>query len=131
MRRAILATFTAGSALGLAACAHDDFHDAPGYAPYGSYAYAGRAWAERRPYEGDLTGPGVAMLDPWLRETAEGRAIVTLGFHAAAEGFVSEAIADRANIWFRYYADSDRDMRITDPEIRTALVSAAGRFVRR
>ena len=131
MRRAILATLTAGAALGLAACAHDDFHDAPGYAAYGPYAYAGRAWAERRPHQGDLRGSGVAMLDPWLRETAEGRAIVTLGFHAAAEGFVSEAIADRANIWFRHYADSNRDMRITDPEIRTALVAAAGRFVRR
>ncbi len=131
MRRALLATSIAGMVLGLAACAHDDFHDAPGYAPYGAYAYAGQAWADRRPYQGELRGPGVAMLDPWLRETAEGRAIVTLGFHAAAEGHVSEAIADRANIWFRHYADGDRDMRITDPEIRTALVAAAGRFVRR
>lgn len=131
MRRMILALSFAAAAFGLAACAHDDFHDVPSYAAYGPYAYAGHAWADRRPYDGDLRGPGVAMLDPWLRETAEGRAIVTLGFHAAAEGFVSEAIADRANIWFRHYADSDGDMRITDPEIRTALVSAAGRFVRR
>lgn len=131
MQRMILATSVAGVVFGLAACAHDDFHDAPIYAPYGPYAYAGQAWAERRPYSGDLRGPGVALLDPWLRETTEGRAIVTLGFHAAAEGYVSEAIADRANIWFRHYADSDSDMRITDPEIRTALVSAAGRFIRR
>ena len=131
MRRVLLATSIMATALGAAACAHDDFHVAPAYAAYGPYAYAGQAWADRRPWQGDLTGPGVDMLDPWLRETAEGRAIVTLGFHAAAEGHVSEAIADRANIWFRHYADSDDDMRITDPEIRTALVSAAGRFVRR
>jgi hypothetical protein len=132
MRRAIPVTLTASAALGLAACAHDDFRGWPGYAaPHSPYVYAGRTWAERRLYSGELRGPGVAMLDPWLRETREGRAIVTLGFHAAAEGFVSEEIADRANIWFRHYADSDRDMRITDPEIRTALVAAAGRFAHR
>ena len=53
-----------------------------------------------------------------------------MGFMAAAEGFVSEDTAHRANIWFRRYADQDRDMRITDPEIRTALVVAAGRYLR-
>ena len=63
-------------------------------------------------------GPGVAILDPWLAETREGVAIVTLGFSDAAEGEVSEDVAHRANIWFRRYADSDRDMRITDEEIR-------------
>jgi hypothetical protein len=56
--------------------------------------------------------------------------VVTLGFREAGEGFVSEDVAHRANIWFRRYADEDRDMRITDPEIRTALVQAAGRYLR-
>lgn len=129
MRRTILAVLTGG--LALSACAWDDFDYGPrGASPYGRYTYAGDAWRERRPYQGELRGPGVAQLDPWLRETEEGRAIVTLGFRAAAEGEVSEEIADRANIWFRYYADHDGDMRITDPEIRTALVAAAGRYLR-
>ncbi|HEV2866517.1 MAG TPA: hypothetical protein VGX37_08370, partial [Allosphingosinicella sp.] len=83
-----------------------------------------------RAYEGDLEGPGLSILDPWLKETAEGRAIVTLGFREAARGFVSDDVAHRANIWFRRYADYDGDMRITDAEIRTALVTAAGRYVR-
>lgn len=126
MRRTILMMLASGAALG--ACAWDDFaYEAPGY---GRYAYAGDAWRERRPYEGELRGPGLATLDPWLLETPEGRAVVTLGFREAAEGFVSEDTAHRANIWFRRYADHDRDMRITDPEIRTALVAAAGRYLR-
>src|SRR5688572_24983686 len=66
MRRTILSALALGAALGLAACAHDDFYGPPGYAPYGPYAYAGDAWRERRPYQGDLTGPGVETLDPWL-----------------------------------------------------------------
>ena len=95
-------------------------------------AYRGGQWAEpRRPYEGELTGPGLAILDDWLKETPEGRAIVTLGFADAGGGVVSEDVAHRVNIWFRRYADQDRDMTITDPEIRTALVAAAGRYVRR
>ena len=93
-------------------------------------AYDGQAWATRQPYQGELNGPGVALLDPWLIDSAEGRAIVTLGFRDAASGFVSEDVAHRANIWFRHYADHDCDMRITDPEIRTALVAAAGRYLR-
>ena len=55
----------------------------------------------------------------------EGVTIVSLGFRDAAEGEVSEDVAHRANIWFRRYADSNRDMRITDEEIRVALVQAA------
>ena len=91
--------------------------------------YDGNAWANRQPYAGELNGPGVALLDPWLLETPEGRAIVTLGFRDAAGGHVSEDVAHRANIWFRRYADHDCDMRVTDPEIRTALVAAAGRYL--
>ncbi|MGZ8997335.1 MAG: hypothetical protein ACXW2T_00620, partial [Allosphingosinicella sp.] len=77
-----------------------------------------------------LNGPGIEILDRWLSETVEGRAIVTLGFRDAARGFVSEDVAHRANIWFRHYADDNRDMKITDPEICTALVTAAGRYLR-
>ena len=126
MRRAILSAGLA--ALALSACAYDRYHDR-----HGDYAYDGDDWrggATRMPYEGELRGPGLDILDPWLRETREGQAIVTMGFMAAAEGFVSEDTAHRANIWFRRYADENGDMRITDPEIRIALVAAAGPYLR-
>jgi hypothetical protein len=84
-----------------------------------------------RAHEGELSGPGVAILDDWLKNTREGRAIVTMGFAEAHRGLVSEDVAHRANIWFRRYADHNRDMTITDAEIRTALVHAAGRWTRR
>jgi len=119
----LLASFAAGG------CAYDTY---PAYGWHqGGYSYAGQAYAgpPRMPYAGDLTGPGVETLDEWLRGTREGRAIVTLGFGEAGGGFVSEDVANRANIWFRRYADSNRDMVITDPEIRTALVAAAGRYL--
>ena len=117
-KHAILAL---AASAGLAACTYGDGH-----------AYHGGEWdGPRQPYQGALRGPGVEILDPWLAETEEGRAIVTLGFRDAADGEISEDIAHRANIWFRRYADSDRDMRVTDPEIRTALVAAGGRYLPR
>ena len=104
---------------------------ASGCATYDDYGYDGGDWAgPREAYAGDLDGPGVSLLDPWLLETAEGRTIVTVGFREAANGYVSEDVAHRAKIWFRRYADYDRDMRITDLEIRNALVSAAGQYLR-
>lgn len=121
MKRALV---MAAAALSVGACATD-------YSDRGGYSYAGGEWnGERVPFDGDLEGPGVEILDDWLKETREGRTIVTLGFRDAADGVVSEEVAHRANIWFRRYADQDRDMRITDPEIRTALVAAAGRWTR-
>ncbi len=128
-RRALVA---ACSLLGLSACTWGD----DGYwghgDPYGGYAYRGQQWTgeARRPHDGELRGPGVEILDDWLKDTREGQAVVTLGFRDAGAGFVSEDVAHRANVWFRRYADHDRDMVITDPEIRTALVAAAGRYVR-
>ena len=104
---------------------------ATGCATSRDYAYDGGDWAgPRQPYDGELHGPGVALLDPWLLDTAEGRAVVTLGFSEAANGLVSEDVAHRANIWFRRYADENCDMRVTDAEIRTALVAATGRYLR-
>jgi hypothetical protein len=119
---------------GLSACAwgYDDYYAAPGWQAGPHPAYRGGEWAAphpvRTPFEGALTGAGLAQLDDWLKETPEGRAIVTLGFTDAANGVISAETADRANIWFRRYADSNRDMTITDPEIRTALVAAAGNY---
>ena len=66
-----------------------------------------------------MRGRDVGGVDRWLSETREGRAIVTLGGREAAEGFVDEDTAHRANIWFRRYADQDRD-----------LVAAVGRYPR-
>lgn len=117
--RAIHLLMLGGAALLASGCAYND------------YAYGGSEWTgERQPYSGALHGEGLETLDRWLADTREGRAIVTLGFREAAEGEVSEDVAHRANIWFRRYADSNRDMRITDEEIRIALVTAAGRYLR-
>ena len=101
------------------------------YDPYAqALPYDGSTWVStRQPWLGELTGPGVAVLDPWLRETREGQAVVTLGFNEAIEGVISEPVAQRANAWFRRYADQNCDMRLTDAEIRTALVAAAGRYL--
>ena len=127
-QRAFLSLIVGTAALAAAACTYDG---RPHHGRHGGYAYAGGEWdGPRGAYAGDLDGPGVSMLDPWLRETREGRAIVTLGFRDAARGYISDDVAHRANIWFRRYADHDRDMRITDPEIRTALVAAAARYMR-
>lgn len=128
MRRCALVMTLATCAL--SGCMSGDYRNG---GPERAYAYDGREWAgePRRPYEGELHGPGVEILDDWLKETREGQAIVTLGFRDAGEGLVSEDVAHRANVWFRRYADQDRDMTITDPEIRTALVAAAGRYLPR
>jgi hypothetical protein len=127
-KRAFITLFAVGVMLTIGACAYDDYYYGRGN---GGYAYEGDNWrGERQPYEGELRGPGLGILDPWLLETREGRAIVTLGWNTAGEGVISEEVAHRANIWFRRYADYDRDMKITDPEIRNALVSAAGRHTR-
>jgi len=117
MRRSVYLVLLA--ACGLAGCAYE-------------HGYHGREWAgPGHPYQGALSGPGLAILDDWLKDTREGNVIVTMGWREAGRGVVSEDVAHRANIWFRRYADRDRDMTITDPEIRTALVAAAGRHLPR
>jgi len=121
MRRSVYLVLIAAG--GLAACAHDDRGS--------DHARIGFISEPRHAHEGELSGPGLAILDDWLKDTREGRVIVTMGWREAGRGFVSEDVAHRANIWFRRYADRNRDMTITDPEIRTALVAAAGRWTRR
>lgn len=129
------------AAAGLSACTYyDDYGYGPGYhgrghdyvgwddfGRYGDYHYAGDYYDAQR-WNGGGTyfgGAGVDQLDPWLALTPEGRDIVMLGFDTDDDGMIAGDTADRANIWFRRYADSDQDMRLTDPEIRVALVQGS------
>lgn len=130
MRRPAIVALLA-LALGVSACAYyDDYgsgYGPPGLSPYGDYAYAGAAY-DRGAWNGGsmrLEGPGAEILDPWLARTPEGQDIVALGFNAGANRAISREMADRANVWFRRYADQDRDMRLTDEEIRIALAHAS------
>lgn len=111
------------AAAGLAGCTtYGDRRDDDGR--YGGYRYDGSAWDERR--GGDLEGPGAAILDPWLAETEEGSTIVRAHWTGGRDGWIDEEEAERANAWFRRYADTDGDLCLTDPEIRAALVRASG-----
>jgi hypothetical protein len=127
MRRAIIAAlFTA--AVGVSACA---YYDDYGYGyhghRYGDYRYDGERFAGWSRAPDAFSGGGAALLDPWLAQTKEGRTVVSLGFDEGRRGHISAETAHRANAWFRRYADQDRDLRLTDQEIRLALVQAAGR----
>ena len=106
----------------LAGCATYGARDGGDDSAY--YRYDGSQWRARHG-NGPLSGPGVDRLDPWLAETEEGSVILRAGWRSARRGFVDPRTAERANIWFRRYADSDRDLCLTDAEIRSALVSAA------
>lgn len=125
MRRGIIAVlFT--SALGVASCAYYDDYAVAHAGGYGPYAYGGQAYGH---YDGPafFTGSGAPVLDPWLAETPEGRRFVSTRFDARRDGRISAETAHHANIWFRRYADANRDMQLTDEEIRIALVQAGPR----
>lgn len=70
-----------------------------------------------------LGGEGGRALDPWLAETPEGQRFMRLAYPDARNGRISRRTARHANTAFRRYADGDRDMRLTDAEIRIALVT--------
>ena len=93
--------------LAATACATDRYG-------YDGYGYHGDEWAGR--YEQDPS-----RLDPWLEETEEGRVIVE---RSMGGRFDPRAVRD-VNIRFRFFADTNRDMRLTDREIRLALVRCA------
>lgn len=123
--RAFLALAAAAAALG-GCTTYDDYDDYGG----GGYRYEGDAYG--RHGGGPFRGPGARLLDPWLAETEEGWEIVRERVRGR-RGWISERQAERLNAWFRRYADTDRDLCLTDPEIRIALVTAAGggRYARR
>lgn len=93
--------------LAVSACAHDRY----GYGPPPPYGYEGDDYAGRD--LGDLFRP-----DPWLEETREGQAILSRHLDRGGHPEAIRAL----NIRFRHFADTDRDMRLTDQEIRLALV---------
>ncbi|HEY0148593.1 MAG TPA: hypothetical protein VGB70_06270 [Allosphingosinicella sp.] len=119
-KSAVLTVFAA--AVGMAACAtyYDD-----GYGQgRGGYDYVGRDFDRPGNDCGFFGGSGGRALDPWLACTAEGQGIVRRGFDSDGDRRISSRTAERANIWFRRHADTNRDMRLTDPEVRAALVNA-------
>lgn len=91
------------------ACATDRY----GYG-YDEFGYDGGEWAGRY-------GEDPSRLDPWLEDTEEGRVIVE---RSMGGRFDPRAVRD-VNVRFRFFADTNRDMRLTDREIRLALVRCA------
>lgn len=120
---AVMALFA--TALGIAACAtyYDD--QGPGRS-YGDYRYSGRSYQRVGNDCGRIGGAGGETLDPWLACTREGRALLRGRFDSDGDARLTRETADRANIWFRRLADSNRDMRLTDSEIRRALARRRG-----
>ena len=111
------------AATSLAACATYGYGErhGPGYGPY---RYEGSAWMSRRGGN-PFGGAGADLLDPWLAETDEGRAMVRAGWRDARDGRIGRETAHRANVWFRRHADANDDMCLTDLEIRGALAWGA------
>jgi hypothetical protein len=101
--------------LAASACAHDPYRTGYGPGPHDDgYGYAGDQWSGHDMDE-------LFELDPWLEDTREGRVIVG---RSLGERYHPEAIRD-LNIQFRRFADTDGDLRLTDYEIRLALVRCA------
>jgi len=98
--------------LAVSACSHNDYGYGPG-GPYGGYA--GDQWAGQG--FDDLSRP-----DPWLEDTREGRIILD---RALREGGNHPGAIRALNIRFRHFADTNRDQRLTDREIRLALARCA------
>jgi hypothetical protein len=130
MRKAALAGLLAVAA-GAPGLAYYDQDYGDGPSPFaspgvhGGYDYQGQDYDRPGNDCAYFDGSGADLLDPWLACTEEGRELVRDGFDREESGFISEELADQANIWFRRHADTNRDMQLTDPEIRTALVNAA------
>jgi len=98
--------------LAASACAHDRYGYGPGPG-YDGYGYSGDEWS------GADFDP--RRLDPWLEETREGRLIVERALGPDPD----PAVFSQINLQFRQFADTDRDFRVTDWELRLALVRCA------
>ena len=128
MRAAAIMTLFA-AALGAAACAtyYDDYGSGRSY---GNYRYAGGDYDRLGNDCGFFQGSGGALLDPWLACTREGQELVRYRYDSDEDRRIGNDKADEANVWFRRHSDTNRDMRLTDAEIRAGLVNAA-RYSRR
>jgi hypothetical protein len=120
MRRPAIAALFAAALVAGGCATHRDGH----HRGYGDYDYRGADYERLGNRCGAFGGPGGERLDPWLACTEEGEDLVRTMF-TGGRGGLDEAEADRANIWFRRHADTNRDMCLTDPEIKAALVNHA------
>lgn len=126
--RAKSALALAAFAVGLAGCSYDMHGDRHGYRD----GYYDRDYRHGDGYRGDhgygrhqarrFEGPGADSLDPWLARTAEGHKFVTDHYDLGPGDWLSEENAQRANVFFRQWSDTDGDYRLTDEEIRTSLL---------
>lgn len=98
--------------LAVSACSHNRY----GYGPGDGYGYGGGAYAGAAMDDLDV-------LDPWLAQTREGGIIVERAL--GDDNWEVQAVRD-LNIRFRHFADTNRDQRLTDQEIRLALARCAG-----
>ena len=126
MRSATLILLFA-SATGVAACTTYDDYGGRSRA-YGDYAYDGSEYQRLGNGCGFFEGEGGSALDPWLACTDEGRQLVRDRYDDDQDRRVTLATADDANVSFRRHADTNRDMRLTDGEVKAALVNHV-RFV--
>lgn len=67
-------------------------------------------------------------LDPWLADIWEGRKFVRDHYRVTRWNTIDEDDAENANVFFRRWADHDRDYRLTDTEIHTALNHIANSY---
>lgn len=121
---AAVAAAVAGCADGYGYGAAPDWYGPQAY--HGDYDYQGRDYdyGDADQSQNPFRGAGAPLLDPWLALTPEGRQVIAMGFRSR-DGVISEEVADRANIWFRRYADTNRDLALTDEEIRIGLAQAS------
>jgi hypothetical protein len=110
----------AAAALGVTGCETVDAGGGPGH---GGYQYIGQDYQRLGNDCPAFGGSGAAMLDPWLACTREGQDLVRYRY-GPDSARLDPDMADQLNIWFRKHADTNRDLCLTDPEIRTALVNA-------
>lgn len=140
--------FAIAAAIGLAAPAAA--HDRHQGARYGDHVYHGndgylenhggrRHWRGTAPRDREIVVQGIRLprhlevsrrvrLDPWLADTWQGRKFVRDHYRVTRWNTIDEDDAENANVFFRRWADHDRDFRLTDTEIRTALNHVASGY---
>ncbi|MBC2777875.1 hypothetical protein [Parasphingopyxis marina] len=140
MRKILLATGMLG--VTLSGCAYDSYSGYGGSDDYygerdgyydadyngGNGYYGDHGYGDR--YDTPFRISERGQLDPWLAETREGQQFVRDLLRLGYRNEVDRGDANRANAYFRRWADTDRDYRLTDAEIRIALVHIANGYGR-